>query len=337
MRLLYTHFWWTLPVGALIWFALIWVAFSSDPKSRKVPSSNPLKSECVSGLCADERIVQFIVVCRRLNIFFKNKNTPPSTSCLVGPLPRKFSSKIFFPESGARLPIRTLLDLLPVAMHCGYWEALSLMKTFAITYFAKFLSLSKSYCHNGCCKQLTSPTMINGVGRFWRIRLRFFDRPSEMILRTTTCSVAQHSSPLTASGVLILRLLWSSSRAAYLVLCDQFWFVQIYLFLDTISHSRNLASVCSVWCVVGVIRSSFEIQSTNQVYKANLWVSSTMSGATEGVGELRPPDAALEKSVDGEDTDLSLFAPEDETNGDIEMINISHKVIWLLCLPLGAV
>ena len=47
-----------------------------------------------------------------------------------------------------------------------------------------------------------------------------------------------------------------------------------------------------------------------------------MSGATEGIRPHSPLEGATAKMAQA----ASLFAPEDETNGDIEMINISHKV-----------
>ena len=47
-----------------------------------------------------------------------------------------------------------------------------------------------------------------------------------------------------------------------------------------------------------------------------------MSGATEGIRPESPIEGATAKMAHAS----SLFAPEDETNGDIEMINISHKV-----------
>ena len=47
-----------------------------------------------------------------------------------------------------------------------------------------------------------------------------------------------------------------------------------------------------------------------------------MSGATDGIRPLSPSEGATAKMAQAS----SLFAPEDETNGDVEMINISHKV-----------
>ena len=47
-----------------------------------------------------------------------------------------------------------------------------------------------------------------------------------------------------------------------------------------------------------------------------------MSGATDGIRPLSPTEGATAKMAQAS----SLFAPEDETNGDVEMINISHKV-----------
>lgn len=49
-----------------------------------------------------------------------------------------------------------------------------------------------------------------------------------------------------------------------------------------------------------------------------------MSGATDGIRQEAPLEGATAKMEQAS----SLFAPEDETNGDIEMINISHKVSY---------
>ena len=47
-----------------------------------------------------------------------------------------------------------------------------------------------------------------------------------------------------------------------------------------------------------------------------------MSGATDEIRPLSPTEGTTAKMAQAS----SLFAPEDETNGDVEMINISHKV-----------
>ena len=47
-----------------------------------------------------------------------------------------------------------------------------------------------------------------------------------------------------------------------------------------------------------------------------------MSGAIDGIRPISPAEGATAKMAQAS----SLFAPEDETSGDIEMINISHKV-----------
>ena len=52
-----------------------------------------------------------------------------------------------------------------------------------------------------------------------------------------------------------------------------------------------------------------------------LWAT-VMSGAIDGIRPISPAEGATAKMAQAS----SLFAPEDETNGDVEMINISHKV-----------
>ena len=47
-----------------------------------------------------------------------------------------------------------------------------------------------------------------------------------------------------------------------------------------------------------------------------------MSGAIDGIRTASPQEGTTAKMEQAS----SLFAPEDETNGDVEMINIGHKV-----------